>query len=246
MITIDAAGLHYRKLNELVRDAVRTGQKDIRLVNVNGQRFIGDALPGEDVKITIDGVPGNDLGAFMDGPTVIVNNNAEDGVGNTMNSGKIVIHGDVGDVIGYGMRGGTIHIKGNVGYRIGLHMKEYQEKKPIIIAGGTARDFYGEYMAGGVQILLGLNSKKGENIAGHFTGTGMHGGVIYLRGGFEEYTLAKEASIAPIEDADHKLLRKYLKSYCRDFGLDLEKIMESDFIKLVPPSSRPYSNYYAY
>jgi glutamate synthase domain-containing protein 3 len=246
MKTLDAAGLHYKEFNAMVREAVRAGEKDIRLVNVNGQRFIADALPGDDVKITITGVPGNDLAVFMDGPTVIVNNNAEDGVGNTMNSGKVIVHGDVGDVIGYGMRGGTIHILGNVGYRIGLHMKEYESQVPVIIAGGTAHDFYGEYMAGGVQILLGLNSKPGENIAGHFTGTGMHGGVIYLRGGFEEHTLAKEAAITPMEDADYKLIRKHLKPFCKDFGLDMEKIMERDFTKLAPPSARPYGGYYAY
>jgi glutamate synthase domain-containing protein 3 len=246
MKKIDAAGLHYRPLNEQVRAAVRSGEKDIRLVNVNGQRFIGDALQGDKTKITIDGVPGNDLAVFMDGPTIVVNNNAEDGVGNTMNAGKVIIHGDVGDVIGYGMRGGIIHIKGNVGYRIGLHMKEYETKIPVIIAGGTARDFYGEYMAGGVQILLGLNSKKGENIAGHFTGTGMHGGLMYIRGGFEAHTLAKEASVTPMEEADYKLIRKLLKPYCKDFDLDLEEIMKRDFTKLAPPSARPYGGYYAY
>ncbi len=246
MKTIDAAGLHYKAFNEQVRAAVRAGEKNIHLVNVNGQRFIADAMPGDDVKITINGVPGNDLAVFMDGPTVIVNNNAEDGVGNTMNSGKVIIHGDAGDVIGYGMRGGTIHILGNVGYRIGLHMKEFETQIPVIIVGGQAHDFYGEYMAGGVQILLGLNSKKGANIAGHFTGTGMHGGVIYLRGGFEQHTLAKEAAIAPMEDADYKLIRKHLKNYCKDFNLDLEQIMERDFTKLAPPSARPYGGYYAY
>jgi glutamate synthase domain-containing protein 3 len=246
MKRIDAAGLHFRYLNELVRDALRAGEKDIRLVNVNGQRYIGDGLQGDDIKITVTGVPGNDLSAFMDGPTVVVNNNAEDGVGNTMNAGKVIVHGDAGDVIGYGIRGGTIHILGDVGYRVGIHMKDYQDQIPVIIVGGTAHDFYGEYMAGGVQILLGLNAKKGENIAGHFTGTGMHGGVIYLRGGFEDHTLAKEAAVTPMTDTDYRLLKKHLRSFCRDFDLDLDKIMTRDFTKLSPPSSRPYGAYYAY
>lgn len=246
MKRIDAAGLHFRHLNELVRDAVRAGEKDIRLVNVNGQRYIGDGLQGNDVKITVTGVPGNDLAAFMDGPTVVVNNNAEDGVGNTMNAGKVIVHGDAGDVIGYGIRGGTIHILGDVGYRVGIHMKDYQDQIPVIIVGGTAHDFYGEYMAGGVQILLGLNAKKGENIAGHFTGTGMHGGVIYLRGGFEEHTLAKEAAASTVTDTDYRLLKKHLKGFCKSFALDLDEIMNRDFNKLTPPSSRPYGTYYAY
>ncbi|MFA5866508.1 MAG: hypothetical protein WC891_00875 [Actinomycetota bacterium] len=246
MKKIDAAGLDYRPLNEMVRKAVRAGEKDIRLFNVNGQRFIADGLQGADVKITIIGVPGNDLAAFMDGPTVVVNNNAEDGVGNTMNAGKVVVHGDAGDVIGYGMRGGTIHILGNIGYRVGIHMKDYEDQIPVIVVGGKAHDFYGEYMAGGVQILLGLNAKKGENIAGHFTGTGMHGGTIFLRGGYEEHTLAKEAAVGEMTDADHKLLRKHVKDFCKSFDLDIDDIMKRDFTKLTPPSSRPYGGYYAY
>lgn len=246
MKKIDAAGLHYRKLNELVREAIRAGQKDIRIFNVNGQRYIGDGLQGADIKITVDGVPGNDLSAFMDGPTVIVNNNAEDGVGNTMNSGKVIVHGDAGDVIGYGMRGGIIHILGNIGYRVGIHMKDFENQVPVIVVGGKARDFYGEYMAGGIQILLGLNAKKGEIIAGNFTGTGMHGGVIYLRGGYEEHTLAKEAAVGEMTEADYRLVKKHVKDFSRSFKLDADDIMRRGFTKLTPPSSRPYGAYYAY
>jgi glutamate synthase domain-containing protein 3 len=163
-----------------------------------------------------------------------------------MNAGKVVVHGDAGDVIGYGMRGGTIHILGNVGYRVGIHMKDFGAQVPVIIVGGKAHDFYGEYMAGGIQILLGLNSKEGENIAGHFTATGMHGGTIYLRGGFEQGTLSKEAAVAPIDDTDLKVLKKHLKPFCKDFSLDLDDIMKREFIKLTPASSRPYGNHYAY
>ena len=36
----------------------------------------------------------------MDGPTIIVNANAQDGTGNTMNGGKIIINGNAGDIVG--------------------------------------------------------------------------------------------------------------------------------------------------
>ena len=52
------------------------------------------------IPIEIYGTPGNDLGAFMSGPTVIVHGNAQDGCGNTMNEGQIIIHGHAGDVTG--------------------------------------------------------------------------------------------------------------------------------------------------
>lgn len=245
MIEIDAKGVHYRQLNETIRQAIRDGEKSFRLYNVNGQRYIGDGIKGN-IQFKIEGVPGNDMAVFMDGPTIEVMNNAEDAVGNTMNDGKVVIHGDAGDVIGYGMRGGTIHILGNVGYRVGIHMKEYEKQVPVIIAGGMAHDFYGEYMAGGVQILLGLNEKGTRPIAGHFTGTGMHGGVIYIRGNFEPHTLAKEAAVTPMTDRDYAAIKRHLKGFCKDFDLDLDKVMRRQFVKLAPPSSRPYGGHYAY
>ncbi|MGB9627624.1 MAG: hypothetical protein ACPL6D_03090, partial [Thermodesulfobacteriota bacterium] len=179
-VEIDSKNLHYRELNEKIHQAIHLGIRHIHLRNVNGQRYIGDGIRGK-IRIEIEGVPGNDLGAFMDGPTIITSSNAQDAVANTMNAGKIIIHGDAGDVLGYGMRGGKLFIRGNVGYRVGIHMKSYKKKNPIIIIGGTARDFLGEYQAGGVIILLGLN-RDGDPLTGNYTGTGMHGGVIYLRG----------------------------------------------------------------
>ncbi len=133
------------------------GDKHIELRNVCGQKFIGDALKG-DVKIDIYGIPGNDLGAFMDGPEIEIHSNGQDSIGNTMNAGKVIIHGHAGDVIGYAMRGGKIFIKGDVGYRVGIHMKSYQDNVPYIVIGGCACNFFGEYMAGGVMVLLGLGS----------------------------------------------------------------------------------------
>ncbi len=159
----------------------RTGRRSSILDDVNGQRFIADGLKGN-IKIDIFGIPGNDLGMFMDGPTITVHGNAQDGVGNTMSSGKIIIHGDGRDIVGHSMRGGTIFVKGDVGYRVGIHMKTYKSSVPVIVAGGKAGDFLGEYMAGGVIIILGINSEDEVDTLGEWIGTGQHGGAIYVRG----------------------------------------------------------------
>jgi len=246
-MVIDAKGLHYRALNEKVREAVANGETDIKLVNVNGQRYIADAIDIP-VNITIDGVPGNDLGAFMSGPTVTVHANGQDHIANTMNEGKIVVHGDAGDVLGYGMRGGKLFVKGDVGYRVGIHMKEYHEKVPVIVVGGTARDFFGEYMAGGTLILLGLDtgSNGSDGIAGNYFGTGMHGGVIYVRGRLEDYQLGKEVKQLELDDEDRAAIKKYVTEFASDFGLNADEILKEDFIKIKAVSHRPYGNLYAY
>ncbi|MFA5363210.1 MAG: hypothetical protein WC335_08265 [Candidatus Omnitrophota bacterium] len=244
-IHLDAKGMHYRELNERIHQAVSRGTHEIILDHANGQRYIGDALRG-DVRIIVNGVLGNDSAAFMDGPTIIVHANAQDGIGNTMNSGKVIVHGSAGDITGYAMRGGRIYIRGDAGYRVGIHMKSYKESYPVIVIGGCAGDFLGEYMAGGLMVVLGLDKKKEDSLVGNYCATGMHGGAIYLRGEVEAYRLSTEIQQSEAGAPDREILQKYLREYCRDFSLDLKEVMGGRFIKLAPSSHRPYGKLYAY
>lgn len=86
-----------------------------------------------------------------------------------MNDGAIFVHGSSGDATGYAMRGGKIYVRGNAGYRAGIHMKAYREKQPVLIIGGEAGSFLGEYQAGGIIIVLGLGS-GGRAPGGPFCG----------------------------------------------------------------------------
>ena len=243
--TIDANSIYYRFVNEAIRESIAGGAKSVTLKNVNGQRYIGTGLTDKDATIKVEGTPGQDLCMFMGGPRVEVYGSAQDGVGNTMDSGTVVVHGGAGDVVGYGMRGGTILIAGDVGYRVGIHMKEYQTYKPRIICGGCARDFFGEYMAGGELVLLGLTAEPGEPIAGSYIGTGMHGGVIYLRGSVEPWQCGKEVGIFEASPEDMAAIEPLVRQYCEEFGRDYDEIVSVPFTKLVPVSARPYGNLYA-
>jgi glutamate synthase domain-containing protein 3 len=245
LVKIDAAGVYYRELNATLREAASNGARKIELHNVYGQRYIGTDLD-KPVEIEIFGTPGNDLGAFMNGPRIIVHGNAQDGCGNTMNEGEIVVYGHAGDIIGLSARGGKIFVREDVGYRAGIHMKEYQGKKPALIIGGTAQDFLGEYMAGGVLILLGLNLNEGKHHQARFIGTGMHGGVIYLRGNIEEHQLGKEVGVARLEDNDRQVLQQLVGEFAGYFGYETEVILKRKFVKLFPRWLRPYGRLYAY
>jgi len=242
-VKIDAAGIYYRDLNVRLRELVQNGTPRIELHNVCGQRYIGTNL-NRPVEIDIYGTPGNDLGAFMDGPRITVHGNAQDGCGNTMNSGEIIVHGHAGDIIGLSARGGKIFVRDSVGYRAGIHMKEYRDLRPMIVIGGTAQDFLGEYMAGGIMVLLGLNG-GGKHLA-RFIGTGMHGGVIYLRGTVEKYQLGKEVGIAPLDDGDWAALRSLVNEFVAHFRYNGKELAREEFIKLFPLSLRPYGRIYAH
>ena len=110
--------------------------------------------------------------------------------------------------------------------------------------GGTAQDFLGEYMAGGIVVVLGLNLKPNERHRARFVGTGMHGGVIYIHG--EITSIGREAEISDLDEEDWKILRELIYEYCEYFKFDVDKILELEFKKIVPLSHRPYGRLYAY
>lgn len=245
VVKIDAAGASSKELNTRLREAVAGKAEEIELYNVCGQRYIGTDL-NQPTRIDIYGTPGNDLGAFMNGPKIIVHGNAQDGCGNTMNEGEIVVQGHAGDILGLSARGGKIFVRDYVGYRAGIHMKEYQGKRPAVVIGDTAQDFVGEYMAGGVLVLLGLNLGDGENHKAKYIGTGMHGGVIYLRGNVESYQLGSEVGTAELDENDNQVLQELVSEFAGHFGYQPEKILSGKFTKLYPRYLRPYGRLYAY
>jgi glutamate synthase domain-containing protein 3 len=241
---INAEGMYYKDLNSLLRLISSNGAERIEIHNVCGQRYIGTDL--ETTKqIDIYGTPGNDLGAFMNGPLIVVHGNAQDACGNTMNDGQIVVHGQAGDITGHSMRGGKIFVRDDVGYRVGIHMKEYKRKVPTIVIGGAAGDFLAEYMAGGVVLVLGLTLAEGERCRARFVGTGMHGGVIYERGDILD--VGEGTKVMKVGKRDMHVIETLVKEYCEHFGADYEKVMKgSTFRKIVPVSKRPYGNLYSH
>ena len=235
-MNISARKLDFKSLNERVKAA----PGDVHIDDCYGQRFIGSGL--KEKTITISGTPGNALGAYLDGGVIEVNGNAQDAVGDTMNSGKIVIHGNAGDALGYAMRGGSIFVRGNAGYRTGIHMKQYRDKKPVIVVGGKVGSFLGEYLAGGLIVVLGIGSEGAP--VGNFTGTGMHGGRIFIRTDRELAGLPAQvtAEIASCEDL--REIVPYLDAFAGYFGIDTETLAKDRFYLLSPNAKNPYRQLY--
>ena len=233
---IQAEKRNYREINDLLR---APGKKKA-VVGCLGQRFLCAGMSGLSVKI--EGIPGNALGAYLNGAEILVNGNAQDAVGDTMNDGKIVIRGNVGDAVGYAMRGGSIYIKGNAGYRAGIHMKAYKEKIPVMVIGGHAGSFLGEYQAGGVIVVLGLDEAK--RIVGNFPCTGMHGGKLFLRSDCRETGFPDQVTARQATDADRAEIDRYVSEYCRLFGGNKEQYLDHPFTVVTPDGKNPYKRLY--
>ncbi|MCL2230603.1 MAG: glutamate synthase [Treponema sp.] len=241
-MSILAKDLHFKDLNQ----RIKAGGEFVHVEDCYGQRFIGSALKGKTV--TINGTPGNALGCYLDGAVIEVRGNAQDATGDTMNDGKIIIHGNAGDALGYAMRGGSIFVKGNSGYRSGIHMKEYysselKEKKPLIVIGGRAGSFLGEYMAGGIIIVLGIGVED-EQPVGNFTGTGMHGGKIFIRTKKELIALPSQVAVEIASADDLREIEGAVNEFAANFEMNASSILKDQFFVLKPNAKNPYKQLY--
>lgn len=237
---LDVRNLGYREVNEWLREHDGVCE----LSECLGQRFIAAGM--SDREITIEGTPGNALGAYLNGADITVHGNAQDAVGDTMNAGRITVHGNIGDAAGYAMRGGRIFVRGNAGYRAGIHMKAYRDKVPVMVIGGACGSFLGEYQAGGVIVVLGLpqDGHKTGRIVGNFPCTGMHGGKMFLRTDAADIAFPWQVTARPAEEADLAEIREYVREYCSLFGCDEESVMNSPFTVVTPDSRNPYKQLY--
>ena len=235
---LNAANLGFQELNECLRE---TDDRQITISGCIGQRFIAAGMSGKE--IGIHGIPGNALGAYLNGSVIETFGNAQDAVGDTMNDGEIIVHGNIGDAAGYAMRGGKIFVKGNAGYRAGIHMKAYQDKVPVMVIGGRTGSFLGEYQAGGIIIVLGLSGGE-KPIVSNFPCTGMHGGKLFLRSDCAGIHFPHQVHHRPASAEELEEIRGYVAEFCAHFGGDPDEILHAEFTLVTPDSGNPYKQMY--
>lgn len=238
---LSVAGCGFKEANELVRRALAEADA-VEVCDVGAQRYLACAMPAGKT-LRIFGTPGNDLACYLDGGTVEVFGNAQDQTGNTMNGGRVVIHGRCGDAAGYAMRAGSIFVRDGCGWRAGIHMKQFGDRRPVMVIGGDTGSFSCEYMAGGVFVALGRT--------GDYLARGMHGGVAYLKHPPVPGAVSGEVVVERVgasDTADIALLEPLLAEYNRLFADERGRRVCEDargFYRLRPASARPYADLYA-
>jgi len=242
-VEIDAKDLHYTPLNLQIRKAVSEGAKEITVRNIMGQRFIADGLKG-DVSLILHGVAGGDLGMFMSGPDVTLYGNADHAPGNTMDAGSIAIHGSAGDAVAHSMRGGKIFVRDTIGYRGGIHMKQYLEKRPVLVLGGSARSFLGEYMAGGLILVLRRFPDTMDDERG--IGSGIHGGEIFIRGTISDDCLGVGTKKDTCSMEEIARITPLIHEFAAKFEIDPSQFLKSEYTRISPASGRPFANKYTW
>jgi len=186
------------------------------LVSGEIAEYYGDSgLKSDTIKINLEGVAGQALGAFLiNGVSIYLKGVANDYLGKGMHGGKIIItsknEGEEfsagGNTCLYGATGGKLYISGSVGERFAV-----RNSGAIAIVEGSG-DNACEYMTGGIVAILG---RTGINF-----GAGMTGGVAFVYD--QDHTFIENVNrelVEPVRidtdegsDARH-LLKKLLKDY---------------------------------
>lgn len=205
-----------RIMEERIQQAVREGCRSI-VVEAYGQHGIGGRLwkaGGETVRVTIKGSPGQRIGAMGFANTAIeVMGPASDDVGWLNAGATIVVRGHATNGVGNAMAQGRIYIAGDIGAR-GMTMTKHNPKydPPELWVLGGVGDSFAEFMAGGVAVICGVDSRYTDNILGHRPCVGMVGGKIFFRGEHRGYSQV-DARLIPVGDADWAWLTANLHDF---------------------------------
>ena len=112
-----------------------------------------------------------------------------------------------------------------------------------MIVGGRCGSFMGEYQAGGLIVVLGLN-KDGKRIVGNFPCAGMHGGTVLLRGDASGVRFPDKVTARRADREDLLSAESYIREFCEAFRMNADEILSSPFTVVTPDSANPYKRMY--
>jgi NADPH-dependent glutamate synthase beta subunit-like oxidoreductase/glutamate synthase domain-containing protein 3/Pyruvate/2-oxoacid:ferredoxin oxidoreductase delta subunit len=212
----DGTRIESRVLEERLQDAVENGRRFIE-VRAFGQHGIGGRLwkaGSETVHVKITGQAGQRAGSMGFPNTLIdIYGPGSDDVGWLNGGATIVVHGNAGNGTANAMAQGKIYIGGNIGAR-GMTMTKHNPRfdPPELWILGSAGDYFGEFMAGGIAVVCGYKPQNPANVLGYRPLVGMVGGKVFFRGSHEGYS-QNEAKLIPITDDEWGWLSENLKTY---------------------------------
>lgn len=223
--------LDSRILEERVQRALVEGHRKLEIV-ARGQHGLGGRLWGsgdDPVHIRIAGQPGQRVGSMGFPNTFIeIFGPASDDVGWLNAGATIVVHGNAGNGVGNAMAQGKIYIQGNIGAR-GMTMTKHNPRfdAPELWVLGSVGDYFGEFMAGGVAVVCGVDTQNPDNVLGYRPLVGMVGGKVFFHGPHEGYSQV-DAKMVPIDDEAFAWLSRNLKTYLKAIGRETLFTLLSD------------------
>ncbi len=219
--------LESRILEEKVQKAIEAGHRALKIIAF-GQHGIGGRLwkaGDEPVHVRIEGNAGQRTGSLGYPNTFIeIMGPVSDDVGWLNAGAEIVVHGNAGNGLANAMAQGKVYVAGNIGSR-GMTMTKSNPRfaPPEVWVLGSVGDYFGEFMAGGVTVVCGVDGQNSENVLGYRPLVGMVGGKVFFRGphgGFSQ----TDAKLLPISDMDWQWLTENMAVY-------LDRIHRSELLE---------------
>ncbi len=200
-LEIDGFGQH--GIGGRLWDAENNHHIDIKITGQSGQRT--GSLGNANTNIEIMGPASDDIGWLNAGANIIVHGNASNGVMNGAAQGKVFIGGSIG------ARGMT------------MTKRNPRFEPPELWVLGTAGDYFGEFMAGGIAVICGHDAQFPDEMLGHRPLVGMVGGKVFVHGKVKQFS-QKDAKLSLISDDEWNWFIASLEDF-------LKKINKKDLLK---------------
>jgi NADPH-dependent glutamate synthase beta subunit-like oxidoreductase/glutamate synthase domain-containing protein 3/NAD-dependent dihydropyrimidine dehydrogenase PreA subunit len=210
-----------RILEEQVQAAVAQGFRRLQ-INAYGQHGIGGRLwqaGDEKVHVKISGQPGQRAGSMgFPNTRIEILGPTSDDVGWLNAGAEIIVQGNAGNGTANAMAQGKIYVAGNIGAR-GMTMTKRNPRfdHPELWVLGSAGDYFGEFMAGGIAVICGYEPQIPDNILGHRPFVGMVGGKVFFHGPHGGYS-QRDAKLISIGDEEWDWLNKKLNVFLDHIG----------------------------
>ncbi len=212
----DGKRIPSRVLEEMIHHHIKNGRRNIEIQGF-GQHGIGGRLwdaGSENTHIRITGQSGQRTGSLGSANTLIeIMGPASDDVGWLNAGAEIIVHGNASNGVMNGAAQGKVYIAGSIGAR-GMTMTKRNPRfdPPELWVLGSAGDYFGEFMAGGIAVICGHNIDPRDEILGYRPLIGMVGGKIFVHGSVDEFS-QKDAKLSLLTDEEWNWLQKGLKIF---------------------------------
>ncbi len=230
-----------RVLEEIVHKHIKNGRRNIEIEGY-GQHGIGGRIwdAGTDkVHIRIIGQSGQRTGSLGHANTRIdIMGPASDDVGWLNAGAEIVVHGNASNGVMNGAAQGKVYINGSIGAR-GMTMTKRNPRfePPELWVLGSAGDYFGEFMAGGIAVICGISADQAndpgdkipankilaDQILGYRPLVGMVGGKVFVRGSVDGFS-QKDARLSSLANKEWEWLTANLEIF-------LKKIHQTDLLE---------------
>ena len=226
---VDGQRIDSRLLEEQIQSAVAQGHTRLK-IEAYGQHGIGGRLwPAGDKKIhvQISGPVGQRAGSMGFANTRIeIFGATSDDIGWLNAGAEIVVHGNAANGACNAMAQGKVFVGGSIGAR-GMTMTKQNPRfdAPELWVLGSAGDYFGEFMAGGIAVICGHEPQDPSNVLGYRPLVGMVGGKVLFRGPHKGFSRT-DAAMIPIDDTTWAWLIRGLEDF-------LTRIDRSELLELL-------------